>query len=219
MQTLPEGIAERVPDVVSEHGRVKRQDASHPSEEGPRVFDTDGKDEDLPSAIRELLGSAFVDEEGFTEEDWQHALGGTHVIAEQGGRFPVYVQHNWDWSERPPIGHVGFQSSAQPIAFRNVTITDLTTELPSGVRYVDVVEGEGVALVLHHDKLGRNMVLPKRSVQFEALVRWYKPVAVAVEDQERRRIARDKIARTGGVRQVEDVLLEYVDRSDGRRAS
>lgn len=27
-------------------------------------------------------------------------------LAEQGGRFPVYCQHNWDWSERAPIGHV-----------------------------------------------------------------------------------------------------------------
>lgn len=27
-------------------------------------------------------------------------------IAEQDGRFPIYVQHNWDWSERPPIGNV-----------------------------------------------------------------------------------------------------------------
>lgn len=26
-------------------------------------------------------------------------------IAEQGGRIPIYVQHNWDWTERPPIGH------------------------------------------------------------------------------------------------------------------
>jgi hypothetical protein len=59
-------------------------------------------------------------------------------------------------ASRPPIGHLGFQSSSQPIAFRNVTLTDLTTELPSGVRYVDVVEGDGEAatrdakLTLHY---------------------------------------------------------------------
>jgi HK97 family phage prohead protease len=38
---------------------------------------------------------------------WHHLEAGCfdESIAEQGGRFPVYVQHNWDWSERPPIGH------------------------------------------------------------------------------------------------------------------
>lgn len=26
-------------------------------------------------------------------------------LGEQDGRIPIYVQHNWDWTERPPIGH------------------------------------------------------------------------------------------------------------------
>ena len=41
------------------------------------------------AAIRALLDLAFGDdaEEGFTEDDWQHALGGLHVVAEIEGRI------------------------------------------------------------------------------------------------------------------------------------
>jgi aminoglycoside 2'-N-acetyltransferase I len=44
------------------------------------------------AGIRELLWAAFADDEdgGFTEADWDHALGGIHVIAEQEG---VVVGH------------------------------------------------------------------------------------------------------------------------------
>lgn len=38
--------------------------------------------------MRDLLWTAFVDTDGgMTEEDWQHALGGTHVVLEQDGRI------------------------------------------------------------------------------------------------------------------------------------
>jgi aminoglycoside 2'-N-acetyltransferase I len=40
------------------------------------------------AAIRELLWAAFPPgEEGFTEDDWEHALGGIHVVLEIDGRF------------------------------------------------------------------------------------------------------------------------------------
>lgn len=39
-------------------------------------------------AIRALLWAAFAtDGEGFTEDDWQHALGGRHFVAEHEGRI------------------------------------------------------------------------------------------------------------------------------------
>jgi aminoglycoside 2'-N-acetyltransferase I len=39
------------------------------------------------AALRVLLWAAFPpgDEEGFTEEDWEHALGGTHFMLAEGG--------------------------------------------------------------------------------------------------------------------------------------
>jgi aminoglycoside 2'-N-acetyltransferase I len=41
------------------------------------------------AATRMLLDAAFGDdpEEAFGEDDWQHALGGTHVVAERDGRI------------------------------------------------------------------------------------------------------------------------------------
>jgi aminoglycoside 2'-N-acetyltransferase I len=43
-------------------------------------------------AIREILWSAFVEDgEGFTEDDWQHALGGVHVIGEADGAIVAHA--------------------------------------------------------------------------------------------------------------------------------
>jgi aminoglycoside 2'-N-acetyltransferase I len=37
------------------------------------------------SAVRQLLRAAFADDgEGFTDEDWEHTLGGTHFLLEEG---------------------------------------------------------------------------------------------------------------------------------------
>ena len=44
-------------------------------------------------AIRTILFAAFGDdpEEAFTEADWDHALGGMHVVAEIGGRIVAHA--------------------------------------------------------------------------------------------------------------------------------
>jgi aminoglycoside 2'-N-acetyltransferase I len=43
--------------------------------------------------IRELLWAAFADDEhgGFTEDDWQHALGGTHFVSELEGTVVAHA--------------------------------------------------------------------------------------------------------------------------------
>ena len=39
------------------------------------------------SAVRELLRAAFADDgEGFTAEDWEHTMGGTHFLLEEAWR-------------------------------------------------------------------------------------------------------------------------------------
>lgn len=44
------------------------------------------------AALRDLLWTAFPPgEEGFTEDDWDHALGGTHVILEVDGRIAAHA--------------------------------------------------------------------------------------------------------------------------------
>ena len=47
-------------------------------------------------------------------------------------------------SERPKIGYVGLQSHETKVDFRNIEIKDLTTLTPSGLRYVDLVAGDGI---------------------------------------------------------------------------
>lgn len=48
---------------------------------------TDALSERQVRAIRELLWAAFADDPhgGFTEDDWQHALGGVHFVLERNG--------------------------------------------------------------------------------------------------------------------------------------
>ena len=44
------------------------------------------------SAIRELLRTAFADDgEGFTDDDWEHAAGGTHFLLEEAGAVLAYA--------------------------------------------------------------------------------------------------------------------------------
>jgi aminoglycoside 2'-N-acetyltransferase I len=43
-------------------------------------------------SLRKLLWAAFAgDGDGFTEEDWEHALGGIHVLAEAGGELVAHA--------------------------------------------------------------------------------------------------------------------------------
>jgi len=55
-------------------------------------------------------------------------------------------------AERPQVGFVGLQSHSSgsekydPIDFRDIEIKDLTTVLPSGLHYVDLVEGTGLVV-------------------------------------------------------------------------
>ncbi len=46
-------------------------------------------------AIRALMDEAFRDEhepdEAFTDDDWQHALGGTHVVLDAGGEILAHA--------------------------------------------------------------------------------------------------------------------------------
>jgi FKBP-type peptidyl-prolyl cis-trans isomerase len=46
-------------------------------------------------------------------------------------------------ADRPKIGYVGLQSHETRVDFRNIEIKDLTTLTPSGLRYVDLVQGTG----------------------------------------------------------------------------
>lgn len=48
-----------------------------------RRFTTAGAPDQLLSEIRGLLDDAFDGQ--FTDDDWQHTLGGWHVVAEEGG--------------------------------------------------------------------------------------------------------------------------------------
>lgn len=44
------------------------------------------------SGIRELLWAAFAsDEDGFSEEDWEHAIGGLHFVLERDGAIVAHA--------------------------------------------------------------------------------------------------------------------------------
>lgn len=49
-------------------------------------------------------------------------------------------------ADRPEIGAIGLQSHGSKVEFRNVAVKDLTSATKSGVAFVDVVEGRGLAV-------------------------------------------------------------------------
>ena len=58
------------------------------------------------SAIRDLLWTAFPpdDDEGFTEDDWEHALGGIHVVLDLDGEVVAHasvVERDLHVGDRP----------------------------------------------------------------------------------------------------------------------
>jgi Domain of Unknown Function (DUF1080)/FKBP-type peptidyl-prolyl cis-trans isomerase len=85
---------------------------------------------------------------------------GPHVIVELNGQVvnDVMVDQytkgaggHKALSDRPQVGYVGMQSHEsggkfEPIDFRGIELKDLTTELPSGLHYVDLVEGTGAVV-------------------------------------------------------------------------
>lgn len=55
---------------------------------GPRRIPTADLTAAEAAALRDLLWTAFPPgEESFTEDDWDHALGGVHIVQEVGGRI------------------------------------------------------------------------------------------------------------------------------------
>ena len=58
-----------------------------------RTVKTDGLTAEEVARLHELMRDAFADDEhgGFTEEDWQHALGGTHFLIEADGNIVCHA--------------------------------------------------------------------------------------------------------------------------------
>jgi len=57
-----------------------------------RLVPSDALRPDEVAALRELFDEAWSDDaEGFTDQDWSHAVGGVHVIAEAEGRVVAHA--------------------------------------------------------------------------------------------------------------------------------
>ena len=65
------------------------------SAEAPRIrtLPSSALTEPEVGELLRLMAEAFVGDQhgGFTEDDWQHALGGTHFLAEEGGRILAHA--------------------------------------------------------------------------------------------------------------------------------
>ena len=57
-----------------------------------RRLPTEGLSSDEVAVLLELFGAAWGDgSERFTDEDWDHAVGGVHFILEEGGRIEAHA--------------------------------------------------------------------------------------------------------------------------------
>jgi aminoglycoside 2'-N-acetyltransferase I len=57
-----------------------------------RRLQTDELSPDETNAIRELLRAAFAgDGDGFSEDDWAHTTGGTHIVVDEGAEILAHA--------------------------------------------------------------------------------------------------------------------------------
>jgi len=87
------------------------------------------------AAIREILVAAFGsdEEERFTDDDWDHALGGVHFVLDLDGRIIVHasvVERELHVADQPlRTGYVEAVAAApdrQGVGFGSVVIADVT---------------------------------------------------------------------------------------------
>lgn len=92
-------------------------------------------------AIRTLMDAAFGDdeEERFTEADWQHAIGGTHVVLEVDGGLVTHasvVEREIHVAGRPlRTGYVEAVATAperQGAGFGSIVMTEVTAFIRDG---------------------------------------------------------------------------------------
>ena len=93
----PRWVREAPHDVIdvsdATGGRATERSADDPgSDPLIRLVRSDTLRPDEVVALRELFDEAWSDDvEGFTDQDWGHAVGGVHVIAEADGRVVAHA--------------------------------------------------------------------------------------------------------------------------------
>jgi hypothetical protein len=74
-------------------GRPTARPPEGPARSAIRLIPSDKLRADEEAALRELFDEAWSDdaEGGFTDQDWGHAVGGVHVIAEADGHMVAHA--------------------------------------------------------------------------------------------------------------------------------
>jgi aminoglycoside 2'-N-acetyltransferase I len=127
------------------------------------------------SAIRSLLDAAFADEEGFEEDDWEHAIGGTHFLAESAGTIIAHasvVEREIHVDGQPlRTGYVEAVATAPAYQGRGIG-TALMTEVTEHIRDGFELGVLGTGRHAFYERLG--------------WATWRGPSAVRLDDTERR---------------------------------
>jgi HK97 family phage prohead protease len=112
----------RLPELAAAPGEVDRFDPATMT----------GQIEAYPSVIGRPYRMGFL--------TWHQIEPGAFdaSLAEQGGRVPIYVQHNWDWSERAPIGNT---AEAEEVPLDDDVDDDARALRIAGRLYPDVPDG------------------------------------------------------------------------------
>jgi aminoglycoside 2'-N-acetyltransferase I len=110
------------------------------------------------AAIRELLWAAFPPgDEGFTEDDWDHAVGGTHVVLELDGRVAAHasvVERTLHVGDRPlRTGYVE-AVAAEPERQRRGLGTLVMAEIGSIIRDAYELGALGTGVHPFYERLG-----------------------------------------------------------------
>ena len=134
------------------------------------------------AAIRELLDAAFWDEEDerFTEEDWQHSIGGIHVVLDVQGEIVAHasvVERELQVAGRPMrTGYVEAVATA-PAHQRRGYGTQVMQAIAEEIRAEYELGALGTGEIAFYERLGWRV--------------WRGPTSVRTADGERRTFDED----------------------------
>jgi aminoglycoside 2'-N-acetyltransferase I len=133
-------------------------------------------------AIRELLDAAFWDEEDerFTEDDWQHSIGGIHVVLDVAGEIVAHasvVERELHVAGRPlRTGYVEAVATA-PAHQRRGYGTQVMRAIGEEIRAEFELGALGTGEIAFYERLGWRV--------------WLGPTSVRIANGERRTLDED----------------------------
>lgn len=176
--------ADQVDDWTGRTARAVMAGAAHLPELAADDEDRDGFDPETMTGEVEAYPAVMGRPYRMGFFTWHELAPGAFdaSIDEQGGRMPLYIQHSWDWSERPPLGHAREAAEVDFDDTRAIRIAGrLYPDVPDGLATLHAMAAEALRewsigylieqfSVEEDDENGRTVIHVERAQLWEASV-------------------------------------------------